>query len=91
MATSTSSLERSIDRIRDTCEMMGSGDKFQRTIAELEAYLEEEMAAGKPAKRASHSTGSAFFTDYSRSSDEHLVSRQKLRRTSGRALDVDMS
>ena len=47
MATPIDVLEKSIDRIRETCEMMGAGDKFDRTLVELEIYLEEEVAAGE--------------------------------------------
>ena len=48
MATSIEALiEKSIDRIRETCEMMGSEEKFQRTLAELEIHLKEEVAAGE--------------------------------------------
>jgi len=47
MAIRIDVLEKSIDRIRETCEMMGSGDKFQGALAELEVYLEHEVAAGE--------------------------------------------
>lgn len=40
-------LEKPIERIRETCEMMGAVDKFDRTLPELESYLEAEVAAGE--------------------------------------------
>jgi hypothetical protein len=47
MVTSIDAFEKSIDRIRETCEMMGAEEKFNRMLAELEIYLEEEIAAGE--------------------------------------------
>jgi len=40
-------LERPIERIRETCEMMGVAEKFERALPELETYLETEIAAGE--------------------------------------------
>jgi hypothetical protein len=40
-------LERPIERIRETCELMGTADKFDRALPELETYLEREIAAGE--------------------------------------------
>ena len=40
-------LEKPIERIRETCEMMGVEEKFDRTLPELETYLEGEVAAGE--------------------------------------------
>jgi hypothetical protein len=40
-------LEKPIERIRETCEMMGAADKFERALGELETYLEEEVASGE--------------------------------------------
>lgn len=40
-------LEKPIERIRATCEMMGVSDKLDRVMPELEGYLEDEVAAGE--------------------------------------------
>lgn len=40
-------LEKPIERIKQTCEMIGAGEKFERTLPELETYLEEEIARGE--------------------------------------------
>lgn len=40
-------LERPIERIRETCEMVGADEKFERALSELENYLEAEVAAGE--------------------------------------------
>jgi len=47
MAATVNILEKPIGRIRETCEMMGAADKFDRALPELETYLEGEIAAGK--------------------------------------------
>ena len=47
MAPTIDILERPIERIRETCEMMGAGSKFDEVLPELETYLEEEVAAGE--------------------------------------------
>jgi hypothetical protein len=40
-------LEKPIERIRETCEMMGATDKFDRALSGLETHLEAEIAAGE--------------------------------------------
>ncbi|MBI5264693.1 MAG: hypothetical protein HY852_23100 [Bradyrhizobium sp.] len=40
-------LDKPIKRIKKTCEMIGAGDKFNRTLPELETFLEEEVARGE--------------------------------------------
>ena len=40
-------LEKPITRIRETCEMIGAGDRFERVLPELETYLEGEVACGE--------------------------------------------
>lgn len=40
-------LEKPIERIRETCEMIGAIHKFDQTLPELESYLEAEVAAGE--------------------------------------------
>jgi hypothetical protein len=47
MAVTLNILEKPIERIRETCEMIGAGDKFDRALPELETYLESEIAAGE--------------------------------------------
>ncbi|WP_050420898.1 hypothetical protein [Bradyrhizobium tropiciagri] len=40
-------LEKPIERIKETCELMGIADKFDRALPELETFLEEEVAQGE--------------------------------------------
>ena len=40
-------LEKPISRIRETCEMMGIGPKFDQALPELETYLESQVANGE--------------------------------------------
>jgi hypothetical protein len=47
MAATIDILERPIERIRETCELTGAADKFERALPELETYLEGEIAAGE--------------------------------------------
>jgi hypothetical protein len=47
MATTIAILEKPISRMRETCELAGAVDKFERTLADLETYLEKEVAAGE--------------------------------------------
>jgi hypothetical protein len=47
MAAIIKILDEPIERIRETCEMVGAGEKFDRALPELETYLEAEVAAGE--------------------------------------------
>lgn len=47
MAEAVKFLEKPIERIRETCEMVGAADKLDRLLPELESYLEGEVAAGE--------------------------------------------
>ena len=47
MAVIINVLDKPIQRIRKTCEMVGAIDKFERALPELETYLEEEVARGE--------------------------------------------
>ncbi len=40
-------LLKPIARIRRTCEMVGVAEKFNRTLPQLETYLEGEMTNGE--------------------------------------------
>ncbi|PAY04725.1 hypothetical protein CK489_36605 [Bradyrhizobium sp. UFLA03-84] len=40
-------LEKPIERIKETCELMGIADKFDRALPELETFLEAEVARGE--------------------------------------------
>jgi hypothetical protein len=40
-------LEKPIERIKDTCAMMGIVEKFERALPELETFLEGEVARGE--------------------------------------------
>lgn len=40
-------LEKPIERIKETCELMGIADRFDRALPELETFLEAEIAQGE--------------------------------------------
>ena len=40
-------LERPIERIKETCELMGSAERFECALPELETFLEAEVAKGE--------------------------------------------
>ncbi|MHC1944565.1 hypothetical protein IF803_09295 [Bradyrhizobium sp. UFLA06-06] len=40
-------LEKPIERIKETCELMGIADRFDRALPELENFLEAEIAQGE--------------------------------------------
>jgi hypothetical protein len=40
-------LEKPIERIKETCVMMGITEKFDRALPELETFLEAEVAKGE--------------------------------------------
>jgi hypothetical protein len=40
-------LEKPIERIKETCAMMGIAEKFDRALPELETFLEGEVAKGE--------------------------------------------
>jgi hypothetical protein len=40
-------LEKPIERIKETCAMMGIAERFDRALPELETFLEGEVAKGE--------------------------------------------
>jgi hypothetical protein len=40
-------LEEPIERIKETCALMGIAEWFERALPELETFLEEEVAKGE--------------------------------------------
>jgi hypothetical protein len=40
-------LDKPIERIQETCAMMGIAEKFERALPELETFLEAEVAKGE--------------------------------------------
>ena len=40
-------LEKPIERIKETCVMMGIAEKFDRALPDLETFLEAEVAKGE--------------------------------------------
>jgi hypothetical protein len=40
-------LEKPIERIKETCAMMGIAEQFDRALPELETFLEGEVANGE--------------------------------------------
>jgi hypothetical protein len=47
MAVTIDILEKPIQRIKETSEMAGAVEKFDRALSELETHLEAEVAAGE--------------------------------------------
>ncbi|HLG82606.1 MAG TPA: hypothetical protein VKY22_16455 [Bradyrhizobium sp.] len=47
VSTTITILEKPITRIRETCEMIGAGERFDRLLPDLETYLESEVASGE--------------------------------------------
>jgi hypothetical protein len=39
-------LDKPIERIKETCAMMGIAEKFDRALPDLETFLEAEVARG---------------------------------------------
>ena len=63
MTTTISILEKPIIRIRETCELAGAIDKFDRTLADLETYLEKEVAAGETSETRLTFDGLCFLRE----------------------------
>jgi hypothetical protein len=40
-------LDKPIERIKETCAMMGIAEKFDRVLPDLETFLEAEVARGE--------------------------------------------
>jgi hypothetical protein len=40
-------LEKPIERIKETCALMGIAEKFDRALPDLETFLEAEIAKGE--------------------------------------------
>ena len=47
MAASIHILEKPIERIKETCEMVGAAEKVKRALPESATYLEAEVASGE--------------------------------------------
>ena len=62
MATATIDvLEKPISRIKETCEMMGIGQKFDSALPELETYLESQVADGETSETRLTYNGLCFL------------------------------
>ena len=46
-STTVTILEKPITRIRETCELIGAADQFDRMLPALETFLEGEVASGE--------------------------------------------
>jgi hypothetical protein len=56
-------LERPIKRIQEVCCLMGVEDKFDRALAELETFLESEVADGETRETVLTDNGFRFLRD----------------------------
>ncbi|WFU38973.1 hypothetical protein QA640_31920 [Bradyrhizobium sp. CB82] len=56
-------LDKPIERIRETCEMMGARDKFERALPELETFLEAEIARGETSEARLTYDGLCFLKE----------------------------
>ena len=63
MAMTIAILEIPIIHIRETCELAGVADKFERTLADLVTYLENEVAAGETREARLTFDGLCFLRD----------------------------
>jgi hypothetical protein len=54
-------LEKPIERIKETCEMTGAVEKFEKTLPELETYLEGEVARGETSETRLTFNGLCFL------------------------------
>jgi hypothetical protein len=54
-------LEKPIERIRETCEMIGATGKFDKALSELETYLESEVANGETSETRLTYNGLCFL------------------------------
>jgi hypothetical protein len=67
MTTEINLLEKPIERIRQTCAMMGIEDKFARVLTDLETFLEAEVADGETSETRLTYDGLCFLKDKFRS------------------------
>jgi hypothetical protein len=63
MAETINILEKPIERIRETCEMMGAAKKLERVLPELETYLEGEIVAGETSETRLTFEGLCFLKE----------------------------
>jgi hypothetical protein len=56
-------LEKPIKRIKETCEMVGAAEKFERALPELETYLEGEVANGETSETRLTYDGLCFLKE----------------------------
>jgi hypothetical protein len=63
MAETINILEKPIERIRETCEMVGAAEKLERVLPELETYLEGEIAAGETSETRLTFDGLCFLKE----------------------------
>jgi len=54
-------LEKPIERIRETCALVGAADKFEQTLPELETYLASEVANGETSETRLTYNGLCFL------------------------------
>jgi hypothetical protein len=63
MADEITILEKPIERIKETCVMMGIEEKFNRALPALETFLEGEVANGETSETRLTYDGLLFLKD----------------------------
>jgi hypothetical protein len=56
-------LDKPIERIRETCELVGAREKFERVLPELETFLEAEIARGETSEARLTYDGLCFLKE----------------------------
>ena len=63
MAATINVLEKPIERIRETCDLVGASAKFERALPELETFLEGAVAAGETSETRLTYNGLCFLKE----------------------------
>jgi hypothetical protein len=63
MSVKITILEKPLERMRETCSLMGIEDKFDKALPELETFLEREIADGETSETRLTYDGLLFLKD----------------------------
>ena len=56
-------LDKPVQRMRNTCKLVGARDKFERALPELETFLEAEIARGETSEARLTYDGLCFLKE----------------------------